>query len=75
MLDGGGTFLHPSDLPLEGLEPQERALYELVYRRTLASTMAESEADFTTVLLGAEGVSLEGNEVGGWAGWWVGRAY
>ncbi|CAN0032179.1 unnamed protein product, partial [Laminaria digitata] len=59
---GAGAFLHPSDLPMEGLEPQERALYELVYRRTLASTMAESEADFTTVSLGAEGVSLEGQE-------------
>lgn len=54
----GGGFLHPSDLPPGGLEPQQRALYELIYRRTLASAMAESEADFTTVSLGAGGVDL-----------------
>ena len=53
-----GEFLHPSDLSAEGLEPQQRALYELVYRRTLASAMAESEADFTTVLMGAGGIVL-----------------
>ncbi len=55
---GGGRFLHPSELPLEGeLEGQQRALYDLVYRRTLASAMAESEADFTAVSLGG-GVPL-----------------
>lgn len=53
-----GGFLHPSDLPPDGLEPQQRALYELIYRRTLASAMAESEADFTTVSLGVGGVDL-----------------
>lgn len=62
---GAGQFIHPSDLPLEGLEPQHRALYDLIYRRTLASSMAESEADFTTVSLGAGGIQLseEGDEV------------
>ncbi|CAN0226871.1 unnamed protein product, partial [Hapterophycus canaliculatus] len=44
-----------------GLEEQQRALYDLVYRRTLASAMAESEADFTTVSLGADGVSAGGD--------------
>ena len=61
-----GKFLHPSELPADGLEDQQRALYELVYRRTLASAMAESEADFTTVKLGTEGgagVALGGGEV------------
>ncbi|CAN0317880.1 unnamed protein product, partial [Ectocarpus fasciculatus] len=67
----GGRFLHPTELPLEedgggrggrGLEEQHRALYDLVYRRTLASAMAESEADFTTVSLGAGGVSLGDDE-------------
>ncbi|CBJ25717.1 conserved unknown protein [Ectocarpus siliculosus] len=47
-----------------GLEEQHRAPYDLVYRRTLASAMAESEADLTTVSLGAGGVSLgDGEEV------------
>lgn len=58
-----GAFLHPSELPQPeegGLEEQQRALYDLVYRRTLASAMAESEADFTTVSLGADGVSTGG---------------
>ncbi|CAN0290755.1 unnamed protein product, partial [Ectocarpus sp. 4 AP-2014] len=68
----GGRFLHPTELPVQedgsgrgrGLEEQHRALYDLVYRRTLASAMAESEADFTTVSLGAGGVSLgDGEEV------------
>ncbi|CAM9633486.1 unnamed protein product [Scytosiphon promiscuus] len=62
-LPPAGTFLHPSDLPQPeegGLEEQQRALYDLVYRRTLASAMAESEADFTTVSLGADGVSIGG---------------
>ncbi|CAN0320026.1 unnamed protein product, partial [Ectocarpus sp. 6 AP-2014] len=65
----GGRFLHPTELPVEedggggrGLEEQHRALYDLVYRRTLASAMAESEADFTTVSLGAGGVSLGDGE-------------
>ncbi|CAN0406658.1 unnamed protein product, partial [Ectocarpus fasciculatus] len=67
----GGRFLHPTELPVEedgggrggrGLEEQHRALYDLVYRRTLASAMAESEADFTTVSLGAGGVSLGDDE-------------
>lgn len=53
---GLGKFLHPADLPLEGLHPHQKALYELVYRRTLASAMAESETDFTVVTLGAGGV-------------------
>lgn len=64
---GGGKFLHPTDLPTEGLETQQKALYDLVYRRTLASAMAESEADFTTVSLGAGRIGLEGtggDEVG-----------
>ncbi|CAN0543070.1 unnamed protein product, partial [Ectocarpus sp. 12 AP-2014] len=63
----GGRFLHPTEIPVEGdggrgLEEQHRALYDLVYRRTLASAMAESEADFTTVSLGAGGVSLGDGE-------------
>lgn len=56
----GAKFLRPSELPMDKLEGKQRALYELVYRRTLASAMAESEADFTTVLLEAGGVFVEG---------------
>lgn len=55
----GAKFLRPSELPMDGLEAKQRALYELVYRRTLASAMAESEADLTTVLLEADGVFVE----------------
>lgn len=50
-----GHFCPPIDLP-ESLQSRERSLYDLIYRRTLASAMAESVADFTTVMLGGRAV-------------------
>ena len=43
----GSTFLKPEDVP--GLEDDERAVYRIIYRRTLASEMTSAQLAQTTI--------------------------
>ncbi|CAM9388970.1 unnamed protein product, partial [Discosporangium mesarthrocarpum] len=54
-----GTFLAPAELP-GSMEAIECGLYELVYRRTLASRMDPAEIDYAAVRLGGVVPSGEG---------------
>ncbi len=45
----GERFVHPDDTGLEG---KERALYELIWKRTLASQMAEAKKSSVTAKIG-----------------------
>ncbi|MFA5467775.1 MAG: type I DNA topoisomerase [Sphaerochaetaceae bacterium] len=58
----GDTFVHPAE---SGLSGNERRLYELIWKRTLASQMAESVKAFTTVKIAADGTifSASGNRI------------
>ncbi len=46
----GDSFVHPNE---SGLSGKDKALYELIWKRTLASQMAESLKAFTTVKIEA----------------------
>jgi DNA topoisomerase IA len=52
--EGGVVFCHPDTLP--GLDTEERRLYDLIYRRTVASTMQPSLSSSTTYTLSASSV-------------------
>ncbi len=51
----GATFVHPKDL---GMDSRERAVYELIWKRTLASQMAEAKKQTMTVTLAADGTTF-----------------
>ena len=47
----GDNFIYPADLP-KSLSPKAIALYELIYKRTIASQMLEAKLSTTSVRLG-----------------------
>ncbi len=58
----GEKFVHPEE---SGLHGAEYALYEIIWKRTLASQMAEAVKAFTTVKISADGTmfSATGNRI------------
>ena len=51
----GDNFLHPDETGLEG---RERSLYELIWKRTLASQMAEAKKSQISVRIGVNGAEF-----------------
>ncbi len=49
----GSAFLHPDNLPKE-VGPDERKLYDLIWKRTVASQMEDSRGHRTTLVLGID---------------------
>ena len=47
----GGEFVHPKELPGD-MGPDERAVYDLIWRRTVACQMKDSTGQRTTMTLG-----------------------
>ncbi|MFP4642994.1 MAG: type I DNA topoisomerase [Spirochaetales bacterium] len=56
----GGEFLHPDETGLEG---REKALYELIWKRTLASQMAEAKKNQVSAQIGVDGAEFTANGV------------
>ncbi len=56
----GGNFLHPDETGLDG---RERALYELIWKRTLASQMADAKKNQVSAKIGVDGAEFTASGV------------